>query len=1567
MRKSLLFVMVLVIGLTSLSFMFNPTSDNAKAEIDVIYFTELKTLNYHSAGVNSVSWSPDGMKIVSGSNDTTVKVLDYINEIELWNLTGHGDSVQSVSWSPNGSKLASGSSDNIIKIWDYSIGINEKNLTGHSDSVRSVEWSPNGTKLASGSLDNHIMIWDYASGIMEKDIIGEPFGIDSVKWSPNGTQIAAGNANGTIQIWEYSTGYIIKNLTKALITPIYSVVWSPDGSKLASSHQDGTIIIWDYASGMNLTTFFGHSGAALSLDWSFDSKYLVSGSEDNSIKIWNVSSGSCDKTLSGHSDFVNSVSWSPDGKKIVSGSNDNTIKIWGLGPELMVTTSDIWFTYPPLGPTENDTVMIHTRVHNNGGKDVFPNPALSVEYWIGDIAGPVSLLGYGNISGVLADDYAESTFTWNSTTPPGTYYIWVIVDSNDLVAEQNESNNEASNSIYIKKYPDITPIGVDFKVDGTPVTSVLDGTFVNITVTVQNIGETHAEIVIVQFFDGDPDLGGTQIGSSQLISIIGAYGGVGEANVSWTSTVIGKQELHSIFVVVGGVSENYLENNKISADIWVNSRPILSVLDISLSDETPFEGENLQIYASIINSGGTNTTIFSVAIYDGDPNSGGILIDGFKSLDLEVDEIGMVNVTWVFPTRGNHEIFVVADVFDDIDESDETNNEASDFVLVYSPNDIIVNNSSTPSNIGDKGSPEPLEPQHRGYILVEEDGELYITNTLLKILESVDYEFNIIVRDSGSLVLEYGSMLFTNGPPMKILLYDNATLIIENSYINSTVIEITAFDNAKIFIDESIIESDLKVDSPSANVQIIATNSSLTKEFIHFGGTSHAVFTNVTTPEALVSDSAELKVYQWLQVYVKDGAGTGIDASNVNVTELFSGNEIVGSPKITNQDGLALLDVMTDIYTSSFVISTLTYTISAEYVYDTILYITDKSVSFTSYLDDKINNVLMVELFFYDLKPDFIVNYSSVKLYKDGIERYTIGVGEKITIEGTVWNVGTSGTTEATQVVVRFYHKIDGDFVELGEDIIDTPMESKTGSGIASIVWIPQDSEVGNNEEIWITVDPDNDIPELTESQDNTDFTTVNIIRPPDLEIESIKFNTDNSQDIDNTTESVIVEIVTVIANNGADNPALSIDVMVFDGFPDFDGDMKPDSVLPTGVDMIGSVMISSLAPRTSQNIVITWDTTRKAGGYTIYVYAIEAESENYVSDTNLSNNNASESFTVFPKPDIRSEIIPPSVESIEAMDKNGTKLSADLLIGQVVLLKTTIYNNGYFSIPSIDVIFYDGNPESGGFQIGNKITVSLLPQSYENVTLEWIVMGRNEIKDIFVMVNPDHEIIESDYTNNIWSNQFTLEYADLEIILDPLDSESFAFVSKISVYGIIQFQEREIGVAGMDVTLRLLDESNNQYGSDLITKTSSNGSFEFEFPAPGQEGFYLIEIQVRQDDGASGYSTYTSQIEIYAEDGDGYIGEDDDFPNNPDEWRDSDGDGEGDNSDFLPDFNNIVFFTLLIFSITVFIIAFLYFMNRKWTSYGHSDVEEGRTPEIEPDAQDLEEEMQVPDEEDSE
>ncbi len=72
----------------------------------------------HTNAVNTISFSPDGKYLVSGSSDKTVKIWNVELQKEVITLKGHILKVNSVSFSPEGNYFASASDDRSIKLWN---------------------------------------------------------------------------------------------------------------------------------------------------------------------------------------------------------------------------------------------------------------------------------------------------------------------------------------------------------------------------------------------------------------------------------------------------------------------------------------------------------------------------------------------------------------------------------------------------------------------------------------------------------------------------------------------------------------------------------------------------------------------------------------------------------------------------------------------------------------------------------------------------------------------------------------------------------------------------------------------------------------------------------------------------------------------------------------------------------------------------------------------------------------------------------------------------------------------------------------------------------------------------------------------------------------------------------------------------------------------------------------------------------------------------------------------------------------------------------------------------------
>jgi WD40 repeat protein len=116
---------------------------------------------------------------------------------EQFTLLGHSDWVRAVSVTADGTRVISGSDDNTVKVWNLETGEEQFTLLGHSSFVRAVSVTADGTRVISGSWDNTVKVWNLETGEEIATFIGDS-SFSSCAVAPNGLTIIAGDPSGRV-------------------------------------------------------------------------------------------------------------------------------------------------------------------------------------------------------------------------------------------------------------------------------------------------------------------------------------------------------------------------------------------------------------------------------------------------------------------------------------------------------------------------------------------------------------------------------------------------------------------------------------------------------------------------------------------------------------------------------------------------------------------------------------------------------------------------------------------------------------------------------------------------------------------------------------------------------------------------------------------------------------------------------------------------------------------------------------------------------------------------------------------------------------------------------------------------------------------------------------------------------------------------------------------------------------------------------------------------------------------------------------------------------------------------
>lgn len=243
-------------------------------------------------------------------------------------LVGHTNYVWDVVITPDGRRVLSASNDQTVRMWDVASGNCLATFTGHSAFVCSVAVSCDGGHVAAGAADGAIKVWNLTTGQLLAEL--SHGGMDAkVAWGPGVLQLASGGADGRVRLWRLPEAALTRTLN-AHSKQILKIVILDDGDRVVTVSADRTARVCRVSTGECIRVFEGHTGEVNSVAVAGDKRHMISASEDCTLKIWDVDSGACLATLRGHCEVVWRVAVSPNGELIASGAADNTVRLWDL-------------------------------------------------------------------------------------------------------------------------------------------------------------------------------------------------------------------------------------------------------------------------------------------------------------------------------------------------------------------------------------------------------------------------------------------------------------------------------------------------------------------------------------------------------------------------------------------------------------------------------------------------------------------------------------------------------------------------------------------------------------------------------------------------------------------------------------------------------------------------------------------------------------------------------------------------------------------------------------------------------------------------------------------------------------------------------------------------------------------------------------------------------------------------------------------------------------------------------------------------------------------------------------
>jgi G protein beta subunit-like protein len=241
-------------------------------EINSASSDPVATFEGHTMNVTSVSFHSEGKWLVTGSEDSTIRIWDLRNT-HPHRTYDNGSPVNDVCIHPNQGELISCDQVGSIKQWDLTDNICSHELTPAGDvPIRSVTIASDGSCLVAGNNKGQCYVWrinDENSGLPRFQAVtrfqAHTKYLTRCFLSPDVRYLATCSADTTVKIWAISANFEFRQ-DKILVGHqrwVWDCAFSADSAYLVTASSDHTARLWEMASGETVRQYNGHHKAAV--------------------------------------------------------------------------------------------------------------------------------------------------------------------------------------------------------------------------------------------------------------------------------------------------------------------------------------------------------------------------------------------------------------------------------------------------------------------------------------------------------------------------------------------------------------------------------------------------------------------------------------------------------------------------------------------------------------------------------------------------------------------------------------------------------------------------------------------------------------------------------------------------------------------------------------------------------------------------------------------------------------------------------------------------------------------------------------------------------------------------------------------------------------------------------------------------------------------------------------------------------------------------------------------------------------------------------------------------------
>ncbi|XP_063900353.1 uncharacterized protein LOC135119904 [Zophobas morio] len=200
----------------------------------------------HFYDMNVLDFSSNGQYIVTGGDDSKVKVWNTRSGFCFVTFKEHSAAVTGVRFSPRDKVIFSSSLDGTVRAFDLMRYRNFRTFTSPSPvQFLSLAIDVSGDIVCAGSLDTfEIFVWSVRTGHLVELLTGHEGPVTCLEFSPSVPVLYSGSWDHSVRVWDV---FERKGTPEVLVhkSDVRALALRPDGGELCVSSLDGDLTIWD--------------------------------------------------------------------------------------------------------------------------------------------------------------------------------------------------------------------------------------------------------------------------------------------------------------------------------------------------------------------------------------------------------------------------------------------------------------------------------------------------------------------------------------------------------------------------------------------------------------------------------------------------------------------------------------------------------------------------------------------------------------------------------------------------------------------------------------------------------------------------------------------------------------------------------------------------------------------------------------------------------------------------------------------------------------------------------------------------------------------------------------------------------------------------------------------------------------------------------------------------------------------------------------------------------------------------------------------------------------------------